>query len=69
MLVASRIGKAHYSNCEPANGGKHHLQLQRPFTSRAGSLRASIGQCSSGDFAFSRVGHPQPSIAGSRSMS
>jgi hypothetical protein len=46
----------------------HHLQSHASPAFPAGTCRTVSGQCSSGDFAFSRVGHPQPSVAGSRNI-
>ena len=45
----------------------HHLQLHLPSTRSAAAWRRVIGQCSAGDRALSRVGHPHPSMTGSRS--
>lgn len=45
----------------------HHLQLHCFPNVSAGRCVRVTGQCSAGDLAFSRVGHPQPSTAASRS--
>ena len=57
-----------HARIRPIYDRTHHLQSHASPIVSAGTCRTVSGQCSSGDLAFSRVGQPQPSVAGSRNI-